>query len=129
MDPIDAYLEIRRAAAQVEAPIAGAAKGIGLRPTQAIALALLARHGPRPISHFSRDLSINLTSATQIADRLEQAGYAERRFSQTDRRIHELVITDQGRVAATVFLAALVDAATPPAQQKRARDGRAQVLD
>jgi DNA-binding MarR family transcriptional regulator len=126
VDPIDTYLEIRRAAAQVEAPIARAAKGIGLRPTQAVALALLARHGPRPISHYSRDLSINLPSATQIADRLEQAGYVQRRYSQTDRRIHELVITDQGREAAAAFLAAL-DGTT--AQQKDGRDGRVQALD
>jgi DNA-binding MarR family transcriptional regulator len=125
MDPIDVYLETRQSATAAEAPIARAARCIGLRPTQAVALALLARFGPRPISHFDRALSINVPSATQIADRLERAGYAERRFSQADRRIHELVITDQGRAAAAVFLAVL----SSTAQQKGSSDSRAEALD
>ena len=46
---------------------------------------------------LSRELGITLSAVTQIADRLEHAGLVSRAFSEDDRRVRLLQLTDAGQ--------------------------------
>ncbi|MEI6501659.1 MAG: MarR family transcriptional regulator [Armatimonadota bacterium] len=57
----------------------------------------LLRGGPQPMTALSRELGISLSAVTQIADRLEHAGLVSRAFSEDDRRVRLLQLTDAGQ--------------------------------
>ncbi|MEN6519735.1 MAG: MarR family transcriptional regulator [Armatimonadota bacterium] len=52
---------------------------------------------PRTISCLSKELGISASAGTQLADRLEKAGLAERFAEQGDNRLKHLRLTDHGR--------------------------------
>lgn len=52
--------------------------------------------GARTVSGISEELSISVSAATQIADRLERAGYVERVAEPDDRRMRKLRLTAHG---------------------------------
>ncbi|MEN6371811.1 MAG: MarR family transcriptional regulator [Armatimonadota bacterium] len=52
---------------------------------------------PRTISCLSKELGISVSAGTQLADRLEKAGLAERFAEQGDNRVKHLRLTDHGR--------------------------------
>ena len=54
------------------------------------------RRGPRTMSEISKELGISLSAITQLADRLERAGLAERVNESDDRRVKMLQLTGKG---------------------------------
>jgi DNA-binding MarR family transcriptional regulator len=51
---------------------------------------------PRTITNLAKELCISASAATQLADRLEKAGLAERFAEQDDNRVKLLRLTDYG---------------------------------
>ena len=56
----------------------------------------ILRDGPCAMSALSRELGISHSAMTQIADRLERAGMAERVPETVDRRVKSLQLTPHG---------------------------------
>jgi DNA-binding MarR family transcriptional regulator len=55
--------------------------------------------GPVPMSTISRDLGMSLSAMTQIADRLQRAGYVRRVRDEDDRRVRVLQLTPRAEKA------------------------------
>ncbi len=53
--------------------------------------------GPTPMREFARRLGYDPSNFTGIVDRLEQRGLVARRPDPDDRRVRQLVLTDDGR--------------------------------
>lgn len=51
--------------------------------------------GPKAVSSISRELSVSPSAVTQIADRLERAGFLRRVAMNGDRRVRLLQLTDR----------------------------------
>lgn len=56
----------------------------------------ILRDGPRTMSSLSRELGISVSAITQMADRLERTGIAERVAETEDRRVRSLQLTAHG---------------------------------
>lgn len=69
---------------------------IGLTPRARCVLSS-ALDAERTQSEIAEDVSIDKTTMVVTLDALEQAGYAERRPSPTDRRARVVAVTDLGR--------------------------------
>jgi DNA-binding MarR family transcriptional regulator len=82
----------------------------GLTPPQAMALMKVRADAPPSLGELARHIRCDASYATMLADRLEERGFVERRVSDTDRRVKELVPTDEGRAAQR----RLTDAFTAP---------------
>ena len=65
-------------------------------PLAQLRMSLILQVGPRAMSSLSEELSISVSAATQIADRLERAGMVERVSDSDDRRIKNLRLTVAG---------------------------------
>lgn len=76
-----------------------AAQAEGLTPPQAIALMRLNDTAPPSLGDIARHLRCDASQATVLADRLEERGFAERRTAAGDRRVKELLLTADGRLA------------------------------
>jgi DNA-binding MarR family transcriptional regulator len=61
------------------------------------ALHVLARRGDRTMREVAGCLGIAMSTATQIADRLEQLELVQRRADAADRRVVRLALTEAGR--------------------------------
>jgi DNA-binding MarR family transcriptional regulator len=70
---------------------------LGIAPRQAKALRRLDPDAPIAMSRLAEALQCDNSNVTQIVDRLEAAGFVERRPAPHDRRIKALVLTDAGR--------------------------------
>jgi DNA-binding MarR family transcriptional regulator len=68
---------------------------LGLTVAQ-LRMCILLADEPGPMSSLSRELGISLSAVTQIADRLERAGLAERTADEGDRRVRNLRLTARG---------------------------------
>jgi DNA-binding MarR family transcriptional regulator len=73
---------------------------LGLTSSQIGVILLLWFERARTPNEMSRVLSYDTGSMTRMLDRLEKKGFLVRQRSQSDRRVVELVLTDQGREAA-----------------------------
>lgn len=71
-----------------------------LTPPYGHALMSLLRLGPTRMRDLAELMNCDASYITSVADRLEQLGYAERRPTADDRRVKELALTHNGRVAA-----------------------------
>lgn len=72
-------------------------------PSQARAVAVLARHESLRLSELAEHLRIAARSATEVVDQLEDRGLARRTPDPHDRRATLVSFTDEGaRVAAAV---------------------------
>jgi len=76
-----------------------AAQAEGLTPPQAISLMRLDDTAPPSLGDIARHMRCDASQATVLADRLEERGFAERRTAAGDRRVKELVLTEEGRLA------------------------------
>lgn len=76
-----------------------AAQAEELTPPQAISLMHLDNAAPPSLGDIARHMRCDASQATVLADRLEERGFAERRTAAGDRRVKELVLTDEGRKA------------------------------
>jgi DNA-binding MarR family transcriptional regulator len=70
---------------------------IGLSFTHFHIVSLLDRHGEMPMSRLADMLDISLPNASGVVDRLEEAGYVERRRDADDRRLVLVRTSDAGR--------------------------------
>lgn len=71
--------------------------GAELPMAQMRACTFLLQQGFSPITELADELGVSVSAATQIADRLERAGFVERDRSASDRRVKQLALTDLGR--------------------------------
>ena len=86
-DLIDEILKVRTAIFQaVSAATAPAWMDLELTMSQMKGLRTLAYHGPVTVSQVADALKISLPTASQLVDRLVQAGLAERAEDPDDRR-------------------------------------------
>jgi DNA-binding MarR family transcriptional regulator len=59
-------------------------------------LLVLEKYGPLPISHIGDKLSINKSNMTPLIDGMEEKGFITRKASANDRRIINIVETEEG---------------------------------
>src|SRR3954471_15639929 len=79
------------------------AREFGLAPQQAIALHHLDADEPVKLSELAQALHCDNSSVTGIADRLEEAGLAERQAHATDRRVKTLALTERGKAIRQLY--------------------------
>jgi DNA-binding MarR family transcriptional regulator len=65
-------------------------------PAAQLRVCLILMDGHRPMSSLGKELRISLSAITQIADRLEKAGFVERIPEADDRRVKVLQLTKRG---------------------------------
>ena len=65
-------------------------------PVAQLRICTILQAGPRTVSTISEELGISVSAATQIADRLERAGFVERVAGRDDRRMKQLQLTAHG---------------------------------
>src|SRR5260370_5467911 len=62
-------------------------------PVAQLRVCTILQAGPRTVSTISEELGISVSAVTQIADRLERAGFVERVAGQDDRRMKKLQLS------------------------------------
>jgi DNA-binding MarR family transcriptional regulator len=82
---------------------------LGISPGHAKALTLLDADDPPPMGALAEGLHCDASFVTNIVDKLEERGFAERRPSARDRRVKTVVITKLGLKARAQFEAALYE--------------------
>lgn len=75
----------------------------GLTAVQWAPLMIISRARNPTAASLARDLNTDTGAMTRMLDRLEAKGLLVRKRSQSDRRVVELALTDEGRVAAAVI--------------------------
>jgi DNA-binding MarR family transcriptional regulator len=80
---------------------------LGLSAPQAVALRELT--GPMTMGELAERMSCEPSNATFVVDRLEAAGYVERRVHPTDRRAKQILLTAQGAELREQLLAQLTE--------------------
>ncbi|SDD04698.1 MarR family winged helix-turn-helix transcriptional regulator [Glycomyces harbinensis] len=70
---------------------------IGLYPGQEIMLGHLADHGETRQSRLVAEIGTDPSTVTKMLQRLERAGFVERRPDPADRRVSVVALTAQGR--------------------------------
>lgn len=109
-----------------------AASAQGLTTVQAKVLAALEE--PLPMHRIADKLKSERSNVTGIIDRLEARGLVERRPAEHDRRVKNIVATDEGHKLARNFQRALGFAAEPlaalgPGDRVRLRDLLSRIVD
>lgn len=69
---------------------------LGITPSQARAVRLLARHGPLRISQLSAELHVTPRSVTEVVDDLESKRLVTRASDPADRRAVRVELTERG---------------------------------
>jgi DNA-binding MarR family transcriptional regulator len=77
----------------------GTADELGLSPPMLKALVELEPGESRPMRSLAEDWGFDASFVTVIVDGLEQAGYADRRVAEHDRRVKTVELTDDGVAA------------------------------
>lgn len=65
-------------------------------PLAQLRVCIVLQAGPRTMSALGEELGISVSAITQIADRLERAGFVERVAEADDRRMKRLQLTSHG---------------------------------
>ncbi len=73
------------------------AEGLGLTRAQAVVLAHLARQEGRNQAALAQLLDIEPITLVRLLDRLEEAGFIERKRDPNDRRAHAVMLTAKAR--------------------------------
>jgi DNA-binding MarR family transcriptional regulator len=71
--------------------------GLGLTPTQGLALRLLDPRTPMAMNALAENLVCDASNVTGVVDKLEARGLIERKAAENDRRVKMLAVTDKGR--------------------------------
>jgi len=71
--------------------------GLGLTPTQGLALRLLDPQMPMAMNALADDLVCDASNVTGVVDKLEARGLIERKAAEHDRRVKMLAVTEKGR--------------------------------
>ena len=69
----------------------------GIPGAQVWLLAVINEHPGITVSHLSESLSIHVSTASNMLDKLDKAKLVERRRGETDRRVVNLYVTPSGR--------------------------------
>ncbi|MFN3593220.1 MAG: MarR family winged helix-turn-helix transcriptional regulator [Thiobacillaceae bacterium] len=72
-------------------------RACGVGGAQVWALAVLARRPGMRVTEFARELSIHPSTASNLLDKLERAGYVRRSRNAGDHRVVELHLTEAGQ--------------------------------
>lgn len=72
------------------------ARETGLSMSQLGALMHLHHHGRSAVTDLGNDLGVTSSAASQLLERLVQQGLILRREDPDDRRVKQIVLTDQG---------------------------------
>lgn len=75
----------------------------GMNSTHMRTLLMLNFNEGCPMSNVSQMLSLEKGSFTPVANKLMKLGFITRKQSETDRRIHKLFLTEEGKALATDF--------------------------
>jgi len=133
-DPVtdDVVALLARIVDRFVASYESAAAAQGLTTVQAKVLAALEE--PLPMHRIADKLKSERSNVTGIIDRLEARGLVERRPAEHDRRVKNIVATDEGRELAGNFQRALGFAAEPlaalgPGDRVRLRDLLSRLVD
>jgi DNA-binding MarR family transcriptional regulator len=110
------------------------AADVGLSPAGLDALLKVDPDAAPSMRRLAEQLGCDASYVTVMVDDLERAGYAQRRPSDTDRRVKNVALTDAGRRARALALARLTAPpaqlqALPPARQRVLADLLRQALD
>ena len=102
---LDTALTLETAAAQIESMMPRIARRLftvypndpaGELPNAQLRMCSFLQHGPSPITSIADELSISVSAATQLADRLEKTGMVERTGDTSDRRVRLVSLTSHG---------------------------------
>ncbi|WP_433594248.1 MarR family winged helix-turn-helix transcriptional regulator [Nocardia sp. CA-145437] len=69
----------------------------GLTTSQYATLMMTREQGGKSVSDIARDVGSTRQAANEMLGGLEKAGLIERRPHPTDRRTHQIFVTDEGR--------------------------------
>lgn len=70
--------------------------GLDITHAQASCLLMLAQNRARTVTDLGREMSTDMGSITRLVSRMEKRGLVRRQRSDADRRIVELIVTDEG---------------------------------
>jgi DNA-binding MarR family transcriptional regulator len=90
-------LEIRALDASLDLLDHAVAVSFGIGRTDLRAMELVSRQGPATCSQLASQLHMTSGSVTALVDRLERAGYLQRRYDPADRRKVLVHLTAAGR--------------------------------
>jgi DNA-binding MarR family transcriptional regulator len=107
-----AWVAVHQAALLLQAAVAAQLRAQRLDWPRAALLAVLRAHGPQRITTLAHYLLSQTTTMTDLIDRLERAGLAQRSRDATDRRVVLVALTAAGEAAAVGVDAALAEVAT-----------------
>ena len=111
LDTYPFYL-LNRAASRYNVVIESELRTIGIDiPTWRV-LMILGEHAPVSIGQVARSAVINLSTMMRIVERMNRAGLIETASSESDGRVRELALTDEGQAklaAARTVTAPLYD--------------------
>lgn len=116
---VDAYpfYLLNRAASRYNVVIDSVLRPDGIDiPTWRV-LMVLGEREPQPIAHVARSAVINISTMMRIAERMMKAGLITSSPSESDGRVTELSLTDEGKVKLKA-----ARAATSPIYRKVIRD-------
>jgi DNA-binding MarR family transcriptional regulator len=86
---------LRQATLRAQARVSDALRTLELRPPHSAVMTMLT---PAPLSQvaLSARLQTDRTTMVKIVDELEQMGLVERQTNPSDRRAHDVTLTDKG---------------------------------
>lgn len=90
------WTSLRRAARELAAAERDLAAPLGLSLVQGQALLVLAESGPVTMQDFADRLCIAPSTATRLADQIEEKGWARRETDPDDRRRNVLELAEPG---------------------------------
>lgn len=93
----EAYLNVLRTAAALDADFVGVFRRRGLTGSSYNALRVLRGEGPCTCGRIGERLVVRVPDVTRLIDRLERLGLAHRERSGEDRRMVLVAITELGR--------------------------------
>lgn len=73
-------------------------KNKGISMQQAYALTFIHYNGPSKISEICEHMMVSAPAASQMADRLEKVNLVQRIPKLGDRRVRNVVLTEQGKI-------------------------------
>lgn len=71
-------------------------KNVGISMQQAYALTFIHYNGPSKISEICEHMMVSAPAASQMADRLEKINLVQRISKPGDRRVRNVMLTEQG---------------------------------
>lgn len=102
-DALALALAVRDLAVVLERYRTDIARRYSVKPNEIAALGYLFIDGPVTVSELASELGITSASATEMVDRLDNAGFAQRQPHPTDRRKRLVGLTPDGVQAADAY--------------------------